>query len=149
MFQWHVQFPCWTNQREILYYKLPLLFYFALSSTALSLNKMLDLLLFFGLLNRGKSLLSSNMARRLGGVKGVSFSPTNPIRLLLLISSTNCRGVPKSRWCLNAKGCVLYILNPMDVAAAIKVLSALKLTELMISAFSVLLAFSIIRSIIL
>jgi len=36
------------------------------------------------------------MASLFGGVKGVSFSPTIPIRLVLLISSTNWRGVPKS-----------------------------------------------------
>lgn len=37
----------------------------------------------------GKALLSSKMASRLGKVKGVSFSPTRPIRLVLLISYTN------------------------------------------------------------
>lgn len=54
-----------------------------------------------------QSILSSNIAKRFGGVKGVYFSPTKPMRLLLLISYTNWRGVPKSRWCLRAKGCVL------------------------------------------
>lgn len=44
-----------------------------------------------------KNILSSNMAKRFGGVNGVYFSPTIPIKLLLLISSTNCNGVPKSR----------------------------------------------------
>jgi hypothetical protein len=55
----------------------------------------------------GGEVRSSKIASLLGGVKGVSFSPTRPIRLLLLISSTNCRGVPKSLSCLRAKGCVL------------------------------------------
>lgn len=36
-----------------------------------------------------RTVLSSNIANRLGGVKGVSFSPTRPMRLLLLINSTN------------------------------------------------------------
>lgn len=45
----------------------------------------------------GKVLLSSKMASLLGKVKGVSFSPTRPMRLVLLISYTNWRGVPKSR----------------------------------------------------
>jgi hypothetical protein len=74
-------------------------------------------------------ILSSNMASRLGGVNGVSFSPTIPIRLVLLISSTNWRGVPKSLSCRRANGCVLYILKPLEVARAAKVLSELKLTE--------------------
>jgi hypothetical protein len=72
------------------------------------------------------------MANRFGGVKGVYFSPTIPIRLLLLISSTNCSGVPKSRSCRSAKGWVLYILNPIEVASAKNVLSALKLIELIV-----------------
>ena len=71
------------------------------------------------------------MANLFGGVKGVYFSPTKPIRFVRLISYTNCKGVPKSRWCLSANGWTLYILKPVDVASAMKVLSALKLTELM------------------
>ena len=55
----------------------------------------------------GEVVLSSKMASRLGRVKGVSFSPTSPMRLVLLISYTNCRGVPKSRSWRSAKGWVL------------------------------------------
>jgi len=51
-----------------------------------------------------KTLLSSNIANRFGGVYGVYFYPTRAIRLLLLISSTNWSGVPKSRCLLRRKG---------------------------------------------
>ena len=44
-----------------------------------------------------KNIRSSKIAKRFGGVNGVYFSPTIPIKLLLLMSSTNCNGVPKSR----------------------------------------------------
>jgi hypothetical protein len=77
-------------------------------------------------------LLSSKIASRFGCVNGVYFCPTNPIKLLLLIIYTICKGDPKSRSCFKAKGWVLYILNPLEVASATKVLSGLKLTELIV-----------------
>jgi len=69
------------------------------------------------------------MASLCGGANGVSLKPTNPIKLLLSISSQIWNGIPKSLYCFSEVGLVVYILKPTLVATANRELSALKLIE--------------------
>lgn len=133
-FRWYVRFIDWTGQLRRLYCRVRQRFYWVVFLLALFWMGRSCLRLFFVFLRKIIiCILSSKMARRFGGVNGVYLYPTNPIRLVLPISSTNWSGVPKSRWCLSANGCRLYTLNPMEVAKAINDRSWLKLTQLITS----------------